>query len=542
MTGLRFGILSIVLGFTLIAVAYISFHSRGIAPDAQPSYRFIQNASAASTFAFGDVVKTKSGEITIWQGTIFGSDTVMLNLEKIVFTNSGTATEADVASYSLYSHSENGTLVPLQENVSPNASAGVEISFPNTALLAGSNLQLVLTAKMNSNARSGKTIILKAEATKVVSAHGTLVVTTINEQVESRIVTAGTENIPVGVFSFVAAHENLEIKNLAVKINEIDTTGLYAPALNQADVLDDASAIKKVSLFHNDGTAVKKVGGEDAVVTVPFLNGEVLFQDLNLIIEDGIQTSIEVRVDLNDMAESMAKSGHAFSMSLDLGASDTSIQGVDSATLLQDDDITVEDEVTEKTFPSGKIYVFNNKVIVERSASQPSGLLASGANQELLKFDAEFTGDTNNPPYLHQVTVNIASSDGACVSADGDCTTNNGTVYLYNGDNALIASAVNTGSGKFILTVDNDANENLGGDIVKTEANDSYVNSETYTIRADVYTLGADSALTATINVNSDAFGQDDVIWIDGTDVLAVQWIDLGVGTSVSKIENTLSN
>lgn len=211
------------------------------------------------------------------------------------------------------------------------------------------------------------------------------------------------------------------------------------------------------------------------------------------------------------------------------------------------------------TAPSDTLYVFNNKVIVEKSASQPSGTLTDGTNKELLKFDVDFTGDTSDEPFLYNVNVKIEGTN-ACVAAAfaSPCVDANAVVYLYNGDNELIATDVQSAAGDedFVLTVGTDTavigglstdidltagSENIPGDPVAA-------NGETYTIKADIVTnTGAEGdAISATIDINGSAAGNDDIIWIDGgstgSDGIAVKWIDLGPSSSITQIQNTLSN
>ncbi len=562
----------VTLAFSLAIIAGTYFALSMSDADTKSTYRLIQNAAAADgaprltgQATFEDAVDTIDGEITVWQGTIFGSDTVDLNIESITFTNTSTATDAEIESYSLY---KNGSSSSVSSTTTVDAAGGATIT-PALKITAGENLELILTAQLVDNAAKGKTIILNAEVTTSVIKEeptptptpesGVLTITTDNTKVDTMVIPAGLTDVPVGVFAFDATNEDMNIEDLTIVINEVDTTGSYTANLNQPDTTNDADSIENVSLFYfNDGTAVKKTSGQDAVANTIDQENIALLQDLDLIIEDNIQTLIEVRTDLREMddqdSQATAQSGHAFSVALNLDSVKSQIRGIDSGAILQDDNITVEDEINETTFSSDSVYVFNNQVIAEASASQPSGTLTSGTNRDLLKFDMDFSGDTSDEPFLNQVVVDITGFGGACISADSDCATDDGVVYLYNGDNELIASTANSGGNEFVLDVGTDeaAIGGLSSDIVTDagvldlSADPIAVNGETYTIRADVYSDGADETITTSITINADAPGTDGIIWIDGgsngTDGLAVQWIDLGAGSSETTIENTLSN
>ncbi len=229
------------------------------------------------------------------------------------------------------------------------------------------------------------------------------------------------------------------------------------------------------------------------------------------------------------------------------------------------DDVEDNDNVQIlATNASDSIYVFNNKVIAEESANQPTAVLITGTRQEMLKFDVDFTGDTSDEPYIHRVDVTLEGSN-ACVDGDTtfDCDPVVGTagiVYLYNGDNELIAATEATALDQtdFTLVVGtNDSALPLSPDVVadattllagNQPGEPISVNGETYTIRADIATNTAgntDDAITTKISINGStpATGQDDIFWIDGgstgADGAVVQWIDLGSASSINEIEHT---
>jgi hypothetical protein len=317
-----------------------------------------------------------------------------------------------------------------------------------------------------------------------------------------------------------------------------------------ADVANDADAIDSIALFYyDDGTAVKKTTGQAA--TVPTIDtsgvtGEALFQDLDLIIEDGESTLLEVRVDLKEMddndSNATARSGMTFNVALDLTTAKSEVRGVDSGDTFEDADITSDDDLggggaNEATFAGDNMYVTNNKVIAELSGNQSTSL--SDGLKEILKFTANSSGDNSDDPFLAEVEVTVVGTGTACVGSAAACGgANAGKVYLYNDDNTLIATAAAPTSG---------TTTNGVWTLTPTTPDEIDGGSEIYIIKADLYSDGADNALTATIDINSSTIGNDGITWrdggTDGTDGVLVQWIDLGESdTSTTRIENELDN
>ena len=73
------------------------------------------------------------------------------------------------------------------------------------------------------------------------------------------ILPAGS-GVTAGVFQFDASDEPIEIEDITVQINGINTSanGYYVVGLAQADATPDTNAVDTVSLFYyDDGTAVK---------------------------------------------------------------------------------------------------------------------------------------------------------------------------------------------------------------------------------------------------------------------------------------------
>lgn len=623
-----------------------------IKPTSNPSTKVYTIAESALTFTAktlgNDTVVADAENVTVQQLTVRANSVGDLYIRKLTFLNTGgTATSNDVDDYSIFKK-EGNVLTPLETSKSPTATAGVTFNSLNEAggrngilVPAGDEFTLVVTANIASSPVAGRNITLRLDNTTdkpsvekedgstvlntgvgdilsgsiiAISTSGTFAVTVDNNKTEDQIVSAGLTDQTVGVFKLRATNESVEVKDLAVLINELDTTGVGTLT---ADTLNDSEAIDGVTLFYyDDGTAVKKTSGQAARSgSIGAVNNIALFTDLDLVAINNENLLLEVRVDLRDMDDSnsqaTARSGMAFNASLLLDdASGTTIRGVDSgselvgiggkgaATITADEaigatllglsgfvagefavgdyvvisrglateevkqvtavnpgtSITVSALVQDplagatveslSTLASDSLYVFNNKVIVTKSTTQTSSI--ANGEREALKFDANFTGDKTDAPFLQQVKASIFPGGGVTVT----------DVYLYNGQNKIIAATDTAAavSGVYTLTIGTDTSalqtyaasiatnaETVGVDVVDQIS----ANGETYTIKAVVGNVVADPTLSTSIKVNGAPF-TDGITWKDGgdngTNGLLVNWIDLGAGSSVSQIENILSN
>ena len=180
----------------------------------------------------------------------------------------------------------------------------------------------------------------------------------------------------------------IEVEDITVQINGINTNanGYYVVGLAQTDATPDTNAVDKVALFYyDDGTAVKNTSGN--AVSRSVSGSEAYFDGLDLVIDDGDSTLIEVRTDLRGMddqdSSQTARSGMAFQVNLDVDVANdkATIRGADSG-----EELTGANIDDTGLGNADAVYVFNNKVIATETASQPSTTLTTGLKKELLKF------------------------------------------------------------------------------------------------------------------------------------------------------------
>jgi hypothetical protein len=539
-----------------------------IQPAVDPYTEDITIRSPAVTFTELPINNTNitkdASDVVVWKGILRANNVEDIRIRSFEFDNLGTADENDVDRYSFFKK-EGGVIIPIETAVAPET-GGKSVIFQNldedgTAGLIvpqGEEFEIIVTADISSNPTAGKTIALSLDVSEVdvedeegdeavvsntedVSSGATftlvdrgLLTVSLDEATipPSTIQIAGTTDVPVGVFEFTATNENIEVKDITVHISEVDTTGILG-----TDQANDTDAIDLVSLFYYaDGTAVKKTTGQSAVVPTIDNNGNVFFENLDLIIEDGTKTLVEVRVDLNEMDDNKSfattKSGHTFTTSLllDTETNLAKIRGVDSGDTLKDADITTDNDTTgtanDMTNASETMFVANNKVIAELATTQADSPI-SGPNAELLKFVLNSSGDNSDTPYLKEVIVNVNCSGPGTCGAD--------VLRLYNDDNTEIASATAPTTGtkqNGVWTLDVASPDNIDG------------GSETYIIKGDVYSDNADNVLTTSININGNQpnTDADGITWkdggSDGSNGLLFQWIDLGTADeSTAKIE-----
>jgi hypothetical protein len=213
------------------------------------------------------------------------------------------------------------------------------------------------------------------------------------------------------------------------------------------DVPNDTDAIDSLALFYyDDGTAVKKTTGQAAVVpTIDAATGEALFQGLDLIIENGEDTLIEVRADLKEMdennANATARSGMAFAIALDLAEANSEVRGVDSGDTYVDDDITIDVEGADRTTAANTMYVMNNKVIAELASGQTTSTLTNKAGLELIKFTANASGDNSDAPFLNKVVANVALTGSVTIT----------DAALYNDSNEIVAIGTTTSANSYTV-------------------------------------------------------------------------------------------
>jgi hypothetical protein len=301
------------------------------------------------------------------------------------------------------------------------------------------------------------------------------------------------------------------------------TPGTPAGLGTPADVLNDRNAVDAVSLFYyDDGTPVKNTSGGNAKVTTLTSAGRAYFTDLDLIVDTEKDLYIEARVSLRQIdTRDTARSGMAITGSLDIspadaasGAKTATVRGVDSgATLVADNINSTNDELSDA---GDIIYVFNNKVIAEKSSSQDTSL--GGGTEEVMKINLKSSGD--NTAYLYEIVADFSLS-GTAVAFTGS------ELYL---DGAKVADGDGTTTPITFTLSEKKAIKTSGSvAIIKFTG----VNAGT----------GDTGSIAVEVSINGSTPGTDGIAWADygttGSDGVAIQWIDLG---SADSSTTTLSN
>ena len=541
---------------------------------AEPSITFTSKTLSSDFY-----VSSAKGAI-VWKGSVRASDVQDVVVRSMTFTQATgplAATEDDIIGFSLYKK-EGNVMTPVETD---QDLSGANIAFNSldedggtSGLLvpAGDEFELVLTADISSEATSTRTIIVvldtdsvdaedeqgdDAEVTNAGDLPTTGVTFTLQDNgnltvsldsgntPDSTILVAGQSTpVPVAVFKAEAQYEDIQIKDATVTINNV--------VFGTPDAKNDVDAIDAVYLYYyDDGTPVKKTTGQAA--SVPTLNASngAYFQGLDLIVENGDSLLIETRVAIRDMddnsANATATSGMAFTANLNLTPGPLAeVRGADSGALLVLGDIT-----GAVTSAGNNMYIFNNKVIAEKSSGQPTTAnfaAAPGANNEVMKITLSSSGDNTDLPYLESIDVQASASN----STGGDVSV--AKLYLKDKDGATVASCTATNgckSGNTFTLLIGDTNED--GAIVAPEVqgtNKIDGGSEVFIIEADLAGTSSGSngaSVTTTVFINGSAPNttSDSITWkdggTDGTDGQVIKWIDLGTSdASTTRIENTV--
>ncbi len=532
---------------------------------------------------------SEDGEFTVWKATLSGraAETLALNLSKIGFKNTGTAADGDVHDFTLQIQGEGGlnvtsaveqmeddkvvftNLFPDDDlNVSAEdsltltlrAKADADLSLANPTLRMELDLNSFEVADVNDNFLTVFRTTANASSLTVTledpdedndnggGASGDLI-EQFTRTPESRLLVAGTEGEVVGAFQLKSDLEDAEIDELTLNIEEVDTAAIFGN-----DTAADADAFDQICLVYSNGDPVLTEGGGNACVS-SFTDGKANFQNLDLTAQEDEDLVIFVTADLNDIEDNgVAGSGMAFALNLSTSTNDSTIHGVTSGDTLSIADLNGNIVANQ----GNTFYVAANRLTFEEVDT--SSALVGGDQRDLLRFRANTENDSD--VFLRQIEVEVATSGGASVE----------NVGLYNGDNELIAFALEPFSGgdTYRLTVgiededgdgDNDPGSAAENDLtfdtsglrtLPSGGDDLYEDieaDEIFTIRGDVSTDGSDDQVVTTVLINGSApaTSADAIIWRDsggdnGESGVNIQWINLVDDDSMTRLEHILEN
>jgi hypothetical protein len=226
-----------------------------------------------------------------------------------------------------------------------------------------------------------------------------------------------------------------------------------------------------------------------------------------LVVDNDVDSVLTVKANIAGIgsgAEDTATSGDSVSFEV----ATTTYEGVNSKNEKDDYNPSVSSQTN---------YVYASKVTAALASNQPSSLTTG--NRELMKFNLTPDTNDNKTAQFTELTVNLASTGGATSSK----------VYLYTGSTLLASSTVSLDAGGTASPTITGFTDNINS------------SGETYVVKGDVFTDGADDTITTDINVNG-GYGNDDVTWYDFSGGASASWIDLGEDSSVTSIENSISN
>jgi len=520
-------------------------------------------------------VRSAKGAV-VWKGSVRSNNVQDVNIRSMRFEQTVLnatfppdvgASKDDIVGFSLYKK-EGNVMTPIETNRSFNSTKYVSFSSldedggaSGLMVPAGDEFEIVLVADISSEATSNRQInmvlntaqvsaedetgnnatvangganVPLAGTTFTLQANGTLTASLDADKTpDAAIVIAGQQNVPLSVFKLKSQYEEINVEDLTVTVVGVDTTAVYT------DVLSDVDAIDSVSLYYyDDGTPVKKTTGQAASVSTLNSSAGAFFQGLDLVTPIVSDLYLEARVSLRNIdsndANATAKSGMAIAGILDLSVSNSivagtaKIRGVDSGVLLGAASINAAALNDEVTTQGDTLYVFNNKVIAEKSSNQDTSL--GGGTEEALKLTLTPTGDNN--AYLEELTVNVsvAGTTTTLSTAAADA------ILEVDGTQVAIASAAVTagnGSQTIVFTPAAKVSLKTGGSVAVVKF--ANVNAGT----------GDTASIATEVKINGSTPGADGIKWSDygtnGTDGVAIKWIDLGSSdASTTILSNTL--
>jgi len=483
----------------------------------------VNNVTLAAGDAVGNTAKVKLLQLALEAGTT--EDITVTTIECALDADDD---DADASNYTLWAVGESK---PLQEGVS---ATDLDVVFDSIlyTVEAGEDETLYVTADIAS-------VPISADIQLSLKEDGVTAEDEEGDELEDAQITGDVDDGFAGRLVTLQANGTIEFSLAsdspsADQIVLSDSTGTYVMKVKADASFEDIvlktlvfqntgeegadDSIAKVSLYQ-DGTLVKTKTTITAAHKVVFNNLDTMATPV--VVEKDDDSIFSIKVDIagiGDGPNDTADSDDQFAFTL--VDADIEARGYSSNNNLADGDITT-DAVSQD------FYVYASKVIAEKSANQPT-TLASGVN-EALKFTLTPSTNDAKTSQLADLVVNVAFSDAAGDNLGIQDGVGTKAIEVYSGG-TLIGSYSSE-----------DLDKTSGAKAIDVAAADNIAAAgETYTIKLRVVAAGADDKITTSLNVNGGP-GNDDITWNDYNGGTAVSWIDLGEGSSITVIQNTIS-
>ncbi len=439
-----------------------------------------------SLAADGITVEEADSGDSIDDGNVNGNDSAVAG-RKIIFKDSG-------------------TLAVSEDNSSPSQ---------DRILLSSSQDEELMTLKAEADYENLKITSLKLKSNSNTTNNGSIAALRLYKDGE---LVGSDESIPEATDKDITM---AEFNNLDVVIDDSDDSLLTI----EADIAGIGSGAEDTAA---SGDAVRLDVADITFEGVSSKN-EINRDDIVTTSWDGVDDG-DATITWNGKIADTSSIGSGLTITLDDGSTITAVQAATGDPVITTCDRngnsfelpqsgSSETGTTTCGIPSKTNKVYASKVTAALSSSQPTSL--STGERELMKFT--LTPDTNDSKdaQFTALDVNLAST-GSSTCSD---------LYLYSGSNQLgTVTGVGLAEGGTQTVTVYDSSDS---------ADDISAAGETYVIKGDVTTDGADDAVTTSINVNS---GTGDVTWKDFSGGSSVSWIDLGEDSDVTTIENPISN
>lgn len=330
------------------------------------------------------------------------------------------------------------------------------------------------------------------------------------ENPDPQIILPNSKNIFVGALQFKGEIEPVNINDLTIVIEEIDTTGIYNSS--NPDILGDVNAIESVALCYSDGTPVLTKAGQNAA-TSALANKKALFIGLDLQLGRLVEQSIIIDVSLYD--STIAETGMAFKVKMSLDNNDCDITGITSGDSYSCNSIVKDIAKIE----GNENYVLENSLSVAKTDNQSTSLYTT-QDVEALKF--QLIPKNNNDVFFTEIkNMNVS------------CT---GTVKITKASVYAGSNLLGSTSGADLCGQEVDINFPAIDPIQR--------DGEVYIVKVDAENISTDDSINVSLNLNGSHPGNDDICWQTYDQIkknyLEVCWINMPEDKSFTFIENKI--